>query len=69
VVQGREGRRALCPLVVEQTRDAALQTARRLFPTLREPLLQAIRRADPTDRGVVKGAARNTISAGEGDLT
>jgi RNA polymerase sigma-70 factor (ECF subfamily) len=48
VVQGREGRRALCPLVVEQTRDAALQTARRLFPTLREPLLQAIRRADPT---------------------
>src|SRR5260370_17186329 len=48
VVPGREGRRVPCPLVVERTRDAALQTARRLFPTLRPPLPQPIRHAHPS---------------------
>jgi hypothetical protein len=33
--------------VVERTREAALEAARRLFPSLREGVVQAARQADP----------------------
>jgi hypothetical protein len=44
---GRMGRRALMPSVRERTREAALQTARRLAPRVTEAVLPALRRADP----------------------
>ena len=33
--------------VVERTREAALETARRLFPSIRAGVIQAARQADP----------------------
>jgi hypothetical protein len=44
---GRMGRRALMPPVRERTREAALQTARRLAPRVTAAVLPALRRADP----------------------
>jgi Putative zinc-finger len=44
---GPQGRRVLRPRVRERTREAALQTVRRIDPQIREALRQAAQRADP----------------------
>jgi RNA polymerase sigma factor (sigma-70 family) len=44
---GPQGRRVLRPPVREETREAALQSVRRVDPKIREALLQAMRRNDP----------------------
>jgi hypothetical protein len=44
---GQQGRRAFRPLVVERTREAALQAARQQFPALREAALRYARHSDP----------------------
>jgi hypothetical protein len=46
IVPGREGRRTLMPPVLERTRAAALEAARRLFPTIRDRLLRALQRGE-----------------------
>jgi hypothetical protein len=44
---GFGGRRVLRPQVRERTREAALDAARRLAPTLSDRVVQALRRFDP----------------------
>jgi hypothetical protein len=44
---GPQGRRVLLPPVRERTREAALQTARRVYPRLSEAMVQEERRYDP----------------------
>jgi hypothetical protein len=41
------GRRALMPPIRERTREAALQTARRLAPPVSATVLPTLRRSDP----------------------
>jgi hypothetical protein len=44
---GPQGRRVLLPSVLERTREAALQTARRVYPQLSEAMVQEQHRHDP----------------------
>jgi hypothetical protein len=59
VVPLERGKRAPLPAVRERSREAALQSVRRMDPQIREAILQACRRADPrTDTASLDEAAQ-----------
>jgi hypothetical protein len=66
---GHQGRRALLPLVVERTREAAQRSARAIEGPVREALLQAERRSDPQNAAAPVAAPEPEIVPTDLDLT